>query len=177
MKGIKREISISKKAQIVIQVAAQETQEELEYSIEEPVSLCLQSVFEDPYKFVANFVLRRSKTECDLLFQRRKRLSKPVDSSGIGTVDVAGFGTRVAVWSLSNPQTRSLFLLDEPFKHLKGIESNIKVIQLVKEISKQLGLQIILVSDERAPIDEIEKGADRIFNITLVNGVSVVEVV
>lgn len=171
-----KEIRISKKAQVVIQVVAQETQEELEYRIAEPVSLCLRSVFPNPYEFVVDFCVRRDKTECDLLFKRKTRLSKPIESSGIGTVDVAGFGSRIAAWSLENPRTRNFLLLDEPFKHLKGIATNIKVIQVVKLLSEQLGLQVVMVSDERVPIKEIEKGADRIFNVTIKSGVSNVEV-
>lgn len=176
IKDLKREIRISKEAQTIIQVVAKETQQELEYRIAEPVSLCLSSVFDDPYEFIVDFVIRREKTECDLLFGRRGMTLKPVDASGIGNVDVAGFGTRVAVWSLSSPRSRPVLILDEPFKHLKGIEQNILVIQMVKTISVQLGLQIVMVSDERVPLKEIEKGADRIFYTKLVNGVSEVTV-
>lgn len=176
IKDLKREIKVSKEAQTIIQLVAKETQQELEYRIAEPVSLCLSSVFDDPYEFIVDFVIRREKTECDLLFGRRGMILKPVDASGIGNVDVAGFGTRVAVWSLSSPRSRPILILDEPFKHLKGIEQNIRVIQMVKTISKQLGLQIVMVSDERVPLKEIEKGADRIFYTKLVNGVSEVTV-
>ena len=176
IKGLQKEIIVSEKVQIIIQIVAKETQEELEYRLSELVSLCLKSVFPNPYEFVVEFNIRRGKTECDLLFKRNKQLLKPVDASGIGIVDVAAFGLRVAAWSLSKPRTRSVLILDEPFKHLKGIESNKKVIQMVKALSEQLGLQIIMISDERVPIEEIEKGADRIFEVSIKKGVSQVGV-
>jgi len=177
IKELKEEIIISEKAQVIIQIVAKETQEELEYRLSELVSLCLKSVFPNPYEFIVDFKIRRGKTECDLLFKRNRQLMKPVDASGIGTVDVAAFGLRIAAWSLSKPRTRNVLILDEPFKHLKGIESNKKVIQMVKTLSEQLELQIIMISDERIPIEEIEKGADRIFEISInKKGVSKVEV-
>ena len=176
IKKLKREVKISEKAQTIMQVVAQETQQELEYRISELVSLCLESVFKNPYKFVVNFEMRRGKTECDLLFERNGKQMKPVDASGVGTVDVAAFGLRIAAWSLSAPKTRNILIPDEPFKHLKGIETNRKVIQVVKQLSEELGLQIIMVSDERVPMEEIEKGADRIFEVSINNGVSKVEV-
>lgn len=173
---LKRQIIISEKAQAIHQIVARKTQGELEYRLSELVSLCLKSVFRNPYEFVVDFVVRRGKTECDLLFRRDGYLYKPVDASGIGAVDVGAFGTRVASWSLSKPRPRAVFILDEPFKHLKGIESNIKIIQVVKKLSESLGLQIIMVSDERVPIAEIKKGADRIFKVSIEDGVSSIEV-
>lgn len=177
IKELKREILISEKVQIIIQIVAKETQKELEYRLSELVSLCLKSVFPNPYEFVVKFKIRRGKTECDLLFKRNRKLLKPVDASGIGTVDVAAFGLRIAAWSLSKPRTRNVLILDEPCPHLKGIEANKKFIQMVKALSEQLILQIIMVSDERVPIEEIEKGADRIFEVSInKKGVSKVEV-
>jgi len=173
---LKKEIIISEKAQTIMQIVAQETQQELEYRIAELVSLCLESVFKNPYRFVVEFEMRRNKTECDLLFERNGKQMKPVDSSGVGAVDVAAFGLRIAAWSLSSPRTRNVLILDEPFKHLKGITPNQKIIQVVKQLSEELGIQIIMVSDERVPMEEIEKGADRIFEVSIEKGVSKVDV-
>lgn len=175
IKRLKKDLIISEKAQTIMQVVAQETQQELEYRISELVSLCLESVFKNPYKFVVNFEMRRGKTECDLLFERNGKQMKPVDASGVGAVDVAAFGCRVAAMSLSIPQTRPVLILDEPFKHLKGKIPNQKVIQVVKQLSEELGIQVIMVSDERVTIEEIEKGADRIFEVSIKNGISKVK--
>lgn len=176
IKHLKKEIVISEKAQVIMQIVAKKTQEELEYRLAELVSLCLESVFKNPYKFAVNFETRRGKTECDLRFSRNNKLLKPTESSGVGAVDIAAFGLRPAVWSLSKPKSRDFFGLDEPFKHLKGIEANRKAIQMVKQLSEELDLQILMVSDERVPIEEIEKGADKIFEVNLKDGVSIVKV-
>ena len=54
----------------------------------------------------------------------------------------------------------------------KGIIENRNAIQMMKEISERLRIQIISVSDERASLEEIGKGADRIFEIKIENDVS-----
>jgi len=66
-------------------------------------------------------------------------------------------------------------VLDEPAQNIKGDEANIKFIQMVKAVSERLGLQIIMVSDERVPLEDIEKGADKVFKVSIKNGKSVVK--
>lgn len=163
------------KAREIIRTVGLETQKQLEYHISSIVSLAEDSVFDDAYEFEAQFVERRNKTECDLFFKRGEHTMKPIDSSGLGAVDVAGFSLRVASWNMENPKSRAVIIMDEPFKHLKGFEQNVKVIAMVKQLSRKLGLQIIMVHDERVSFEEIEKGADKIFKVTKNRNVSKVE--
>ena len=157
------------KAQVIIQIVAQQTQQQLEYCISNVVSLALSSVFPiNPYEFVVRFEIRRGRTEADLFFKRNGELIHPLSSSGGGAIDIASFALRVTMWSMN--KTRNTLWLDEPFKHLKGREANRRAIQMVKEISDNLDLQIVMVSDERVAIEDIEKGADKIFTIVLKKG-------
>ena len=116
--------------------------------------MALEAVMVNPYELVLEFVERRNKTECDILFRRGERLRDPF-YAGLGAVDIASFALRIASWSMSDPKLRNVMVLDEPFKHLKGKEDNERAIQMVKQISEKLNLQIIMVSDERAPLDMI----------------------
>jgi ABC-type thiamine transport system ATPase subunit len=95
-----------------------------------------------------------------------------MDQGGLGAADVGGFALRIAAWCIQKEKTRPIMVLDEPFSHLKGIIENRNAIQMMKEISDRLGIQIISVSDERASLEEIGKGADRIFEIKIENDVS-----
>ena len=170
-----RNLRYHQQAKEIVRQVGLKTQQQLEWHISNLVSLALESVFEDPYEFEAQFVERRNKTECDLFFKRNEHYMKPVNSSGIGAVDVAGFALRIASWSMENPRTRPVLILDEPFKHLKGFNENVKVISMVKELSKKLNLQVIMVHDERVPLEEIEKGADKVFEVTMRKGISKVK--
>ena len=174
---LQKDIADTEIAQAIIQKVAKETQQELEYHISELCSLAMSAIFDDPYEVKIEFTEKRGRTEADIYFERDgERISKPLRSSGGGAVDVAAFALRMATWSLSKPRTRNVMILDEPFQHLKGDEPNQRAIQMVKEISDNLDLQVIMISDERVKKEEIVKGADRVFYVDQKNKVSKVEV-
>lgn len=160
-------IAGTEQAQIIIQIVASKTQNQLEYRLSEIVSLALAAVFEDPYKLKVNFVIQRGKTECVLLFERKGELFDPLFSSGGGAVDIAAMALRVAIWSLTQPKTRNVLILDEPFRFLsRGYQ--VKASLMLKELSEKLSLQIIMVSHSESLID----GADKVFRVTIKNGKS-----
>jgi len=169
LKGIRQE-----HAREIIREVALKTQEKLQYNISAVTTLALESVFENAYELVAEFVQRRNKTECDLYFKRDVNKIDPLSASGGGAVDVAAFALRVASWSMENPKSRPVLLLDEPFKHLKGEVANLRVLEMIKSISKKLGIQIIMVSDERIPREDIIANADKVFETKIRKGITTV---
>ena len=160
-------IADSEQAQAIIQLVAQKTQGELEYRLSEIVSLALAAVFEDPYKLKVNFVIQRGKTECVLLFEKNGETFDPLSSTGGGAVDIAAMALRVAIWSLTQPKTRNVLILDEPFRFLSK-EYQIKASLMLKELSEKLSLQIIMVSHSESLID----GADKVFRVSIKKGKS-----
>jgi len=146
------------------------TQKQLEYHLEEQVSLAMQAVFDDPYEFVVHFQEKRGKTEAELLFARRDMEFPPRGSAGGGSIDIAAFALRIAYWSMrQDKQVRPLLILDEPFSQLKGQDANLRALAMVQELSKRLDLQIIMISDERIPREDIIANADRVFHVTQSN--------
>ncbi|MDP1813220.1 MAG: hypothetical protein Q8K92_02105, partial [Leadbetterella sp.] len=156
-----RQVSFSEQAQVIIQAVSRQTQKQLEYRVGELVSLAQASVFDDPWSLKLDFVLRRGKTECDLHWQKSDgRGSGDIRyGGGGGEADVAALGLQFAMWSLQRPRTRNIMMLDEPLKFLKGGDLPERGALTIKEISKGLSLQILMVS--HIP-DQIE-GADQVF--------------
>jgi hypothetical protein len=177
IKKEKRNLRNAEDSLLIVQEVGKQTQSKLEYHISELVSMALNAVFDNPYEFKVEFIAKRNKTECELFFVRDGHKIKPLEASGYGVCDVAGFALRVALWTLQQPKTRNTFILDEAFKHLKGLEENKKVIQMIKMLSEKLGLQILMIHDERVPLSEIEKGADRIFEVGIKDGISKVNTI
>lgn len=161
LKHLQSELYSCEKARAIMQLVAKETQEQLEYKISELVSLALSAIFDNPYELVLEYEIKRGKTEANILFKRGKNTIKPILSSGGGAVDVAAFGLRVAIWSLSQPKTRNTIVLDEPTKHLsKGKnEYSVKFGKLLSELSKKLGIQFIIVTHD----EKITQYADKVF--------------
>lgn len=153
------------KARTVVQIVAEETQKKIEYQVSNLVSLALASVFLDPYEFKLKFVMRRNKTEADMLFIKNGHEGNPIEIAGGGALDVASFALRVAIWSIK--PTNNVLIQDEPFHFLSRNLQN-KCSQMIKKISQKLGIQFIIVSH----IPEITDAADKVFNVSYEDGIS-----
>lgn len=151
--SIKREKTAAEAKELVLSVA-KITQANIGDRISELVSLALAAIWEDPYEFIIDFVEKRGATEADLWFSREGNQIEPLAAAGGGVADVASIALRLAIWSLN--KTSPIFILDEPFRNLHGIELNEKASLMLKELSQQLGLQIIMAAAD----DNMVYGAD-----------------
>jgi DNA repair exonuclease SbcCD ATPase subunit len=137
----------TEKAKEVIREVGLRTQEQLQYHISDITSLALQAVFPDPYTLGVEFVQRRNKTECDIYFSRGESKVDPLTASGGGAVDVAAFALRIASWSLMRPHSRNVIILDEPMRFVSE-DLQEQASEMIKEVSKKLGIQFLLVTHE-----------------------------
>jgi ABC-type glutathione transport system ATPase component len=167
LKRTRRKLRQSEEAREIIREVGIKTQQELQYHISDIASLALDTVFNDPYELVVDFVQRRNKTECDLLFERDGTQVVPKEASGVGAVDIAAFALRIAAWSMRTPRSRNVILLDEPLKHLDTLRQP-RASEMIKKLSDQLGLQFIIITHE----DALTEHADKTFTVRLKNGVS-----
>jgi len=164
---LEREIIFSEKAQMIIQVVAKETQQQLESHISNLVTMALATVFEDPYTFKIKFIEKRNKTECELLLEKDGEEFDPLSATGGGIVDMVSFALRVALWNIAKPRSRNVLILDEPFRFISR-DLHPKAATLLKKISKELNLQIIMVSHSLDLIAE----ADKVFEVSIKGGVT-----
>ena len=157
-----RSLRQHEQAKEIIRTVGQKTQEQIQFHIEDVVSMALDAVFVDPYKFAVEFVQRRNKTECDLYFVRDGNKVDPLTASGVGAVDVAAFALRIASWSMSTPHSNNVIILDEPFRFLSENYQEQAGLML-KEISLKLGIQIILITHNAT----LASCADKTFNVSI----------
>ena len=167
-KSLKKEQKAGEEGLIILQTVALETQKKLEYRMSNLVTTALSSVFPNPPEFLTKIVIKRNKTECDLLFKELKEETKPLDSSGGGPLDVASFALRISYWNLKGG--RPVFILDEPFRYVSH-NLQAKVSQMVHELSERLGLQFIIISHQ----EDAVAYADRVFNVKKVGNESIVK--
>ena len=171
----RRELRYAEKAQVLVQITAQETQDLLRYQLSELPKLAMQSVFDNAYDFDVSFEIKRSKVEVDFWFVRDGASISPKDNTGLGAVDIAGMALRPALWSMRSPRNRASIWLDEPFKHLKGAEANKRALNILSEICKPRpdqnwpGIQIVMIADERASREDILEASDSVFEFTMRN--------
>ena len=164
-----KELHNHEKANEIIKEVSLQTQGQVSYHISDITSLALEAVFNNPYELDVEFVQRRNKTECDLLFSRDGHQMDPIDGSGVGAIDIAAFALRIAVWSMQTPRSRNTIILDEPFKSLDNHTDRLeRASKVIKELSDRLGLQFIIITHKSV----LTEYADKIFTIKLKKGVS-----
>lgn len=157
-------------AREIIREVGIQTQQQLSFHISDITSLALDAVFDNAYELKVDFVQRRNKTECDLLFVRDGQELDPLSASGGGAVDVAAFALRIASWSMQNPKSRPVIILDEPLRFLSEGHQE-KASQMIKEISQKLGIQFIVITHNKT----LTTYADKVFEVTNRKGKSKVE--
>lgn len=162
-----KKLTAYEEAREIVRTVGLKTQQQLQYHISDITSLALETVYDEPYQLVAEFVQRRNKTECDLYFTRNGNFIDPMDASGGGVVNIASFALRVASWSMQQPQSRNVLVLDEPFLNVSA-DLRPRVGEMIKQISQKLNLQIIMVSHS----EELIEAADKIFRVTIRKGIS-----
>jgi len=167
IKILKQQLSDHEKAREIIREVGLITQKQLQVHISDIVSLALEAVFPDPYTFEVDFIERRNRTECDLLFSRNGEKINPITASGGGVVDVASFALRVASWSMAIPHSRNTLILDEPFRYL-STELLPYAGEMLKQLSKELEIQIIMVTHS----EELMENADKTFEVCQMKGIT-----
>lgn len=161
----KEELNVSlqdhEEALTIIKQVGQKTQEKLQYHISDITSLAMEAVLDTPYKLSVQFVERRNKMECDLLFEDPDgQYVDPLTAAGGGVVDIASFALRNASWSMQTPKTRPTIILDEPLRFLDKSKHE-KASEMIKQLSEKLGIQFIIITHE----EKLTEAADRVFNV------------
>lgn len=157
------------KARAVVAEAGKFTQSYLKEYIESMVTTALQAVFEEDYKFIIDFDIKRNKPEASLKLLIRGEEVDPSNSVGGGVLDIVSFILRIVLWSIRNPQSTNVIILDEPAKFLHGHID--KAIKMMKDISNKLNIQFIIVSQ----IPEISESADKVWEVTHDGKISIVK--
>ena len=158
------EIITTEKAKLIIQHVAKKTQDKLRAYIEEPVTLAMAAVFDDPYSLRMDIVERRGRTECDFKWVRGgQEYDDLLFSDGGGLVDVGAFALQVSILGFMRNQSRPLLILDEPLKWLKGGDYPERGALMINEVAKELGVTVLMVSH----VPEQKAGADKLFYFSL----------
>jgi hypothetical protein len=145
LKQAKQEERDCAEAQAILQQVAQLVQEKAHERITGVVSMCLASVFTNPYTFHIKFERKRGKTEARLYFMRDGYEFSSADHQVEGGVlDVAAFALRLSCLVLTQPPLRRVLILDEPFRNVNGKGNRERVRKMLQTLPGKLGVQIIM---------------------------------
>lgn len=156
----------TERARDVMNTVLMLTQQKVKDYIEEIVSLALSSVYGESYAFRLDISVKRNQSEAVPQIIEDGIPYLPRDDSGGGVVDVASIGLRFALWALERPRKAKIFLLDEPAKFTGSLLG--RFAEMLKEISRLMGIQIIMVSHDSS----LSEVADKTYTVRKEKGVS-----
>lgn len=141
--SLKQDYEDAQKARLVIIETAQEIQTKVQHTIGDLVTMALEAIFPEPYKFTLDFVTKRNHTECEIWLERGGERSKPVDSVGGGVLDIMSLACRIAFWVLEKP--RGLLVLDETCKFVSADYRPLAA-EMIRSLAGKLDLQVIMTT-------------------------------
>lgn len=159
-----REMTATEEALAVVQMVAQQTQDQIRYHITDLGTMALQAVFGDDIQLDLQFTEQKGKTTANLGFLRGDgKVTNPLDSDSGGAADIAAFALRCSLWAMKRPRTRALMVLDEPFKNINdpSREMHRLAAEMVREVSRKLGIQFLIVT----MVQELEEVADLVVEV------------
>lgn len=170
---VSKQIAIEE-AQTFIQLVAEQTQEQLKFNLQDIVQLVLDAVFPEKYKFDIDFTIERNRTVARLIYKTTdgKNELNPIRQNGGGIVDLTAFALRIALWSIG--KTDNVIILDEPLKNLQPQELNKLGFEVIRNLSKKLGLQFIIVNNSVGSENLLDI-SDKIFDVSMKDGISIVK--
>ena len=164
--------AVAESARDVVSEVLVLTQRQVKGYLEEVVSLALSAVYGDDHGLELEFGVKRNQSEVTPWVVRGGDRFSTRDEVGGGVLDVASLGMRLGMYALSQPRPAPLLVLDEPAKFLSR-DRQAAFGRMIREMSRRLGIQVILVSHSEAIIDQ----ADRAYRVVQEDGVSRAEVV
>jgi DNA repair ATPase RecN len=150
--------------------AARIVQDSLATKLSGIVTKAINTVFEEDFQFVAEFIERRNVSECDLYIKKDNHSYDILDSIGGGVADVCSVTLQLAFILLSD--VSRVLIVDEVARHLSAPMQD-RFAQVLTHLAKEFGFTIIMVTHAPA----FAREAARVFEVSQRNGESRVKLI
>ncbi len=154
------------KARWILAEVTKKTQINFKNQVEKLTTIALKSVFNADYEFKLLFETKRNKMEARAVILENGVEFEPKNEMGGSILDLISFMLQITFIFLEKPSKRKVIILDEPFRFLGELKS--KAGKMLKEISIELGIQIIFVTHD----DILSEVAGTIYHVTKDNNIS-----
>lgn len=156
-----RQRDVAVKARWVLTEVATTTQENFKKEVESLVTMATQSVFDRPFIFELEAGRRGDRLIYIPIVLEKGKRRELEDDMGSSIIDIISFALRIVLWELEEPRSRNTFGLDEPMKWVGTGEELILAGQMLKTISHELNIQLIIITHE--PL--LAEFADTAYNV------------
>jgi len=169
---LEKEYKDVEEAQKIIEVAAKRIFKRILISFEDLVSESISNVMGKEYNFHIDFKKKHGNASAEIYLEDQDgNVHDAIDGVGGGVVDIESISLRISMWAVSQKNIRPIFILDEPFKNLSS-RYRPGMCEVLRNLADKLKIQFVIVTHE----DELIGIADKVFNVTAEDGVSIVTV-
>ena len=135
------------KARFILSEVARLTQENFQAKVEGLITMAIRSVFDRDFQFKLMLERKRNKLECRPVIIEDEHEYNPEQDMGGGLIDVISFAWRIVLWTMEQPRSRNVIVLDEPMKNMGDLVSLGG--KMLKEISNKLNIQLIIITHDQ----------------------------
>jgi len=150
----------------VITSLADEARQNFKIEVDRLVTLAIKSVFSENFGFDLQMTIKNNRLQClptiTETVDGETTTYTPKDDMGGSILDSIGFAFRILLQKFGREKTRKILLLDEPMKNTGHGELLTKAGGMLTELSKSLGLQLILITHDQ----ELAEIGDRVWQVT-----------
>jgi len=165
---VKKNLKNNLKAREIINKVVDITHHNLKERIDSLVTLAVKSVFDRNFTFELFMQKKYNRIICTPIIKEDGNEYFPKDEMGVGIIDIISLALRVVLWSIEDPRSRNIFVLDEPMKFVgKGVILK-RVGKILSELSSRLAFQLLIVTHER----ELSEISDRAYHVEYANKMS-----
>lgn len=140
--------------QAMLQDTINEIQNTLKIFIDDINQQALDIVFPG-YTFTMEFSTKNNVSHAGIYVENNGRKQKPMDSNGGGLGNVIALCSQMAAKKMSF--TRNVIFADQPMKDLSKGSKEELAMEMLKIITKDMGIQYIMISHEDAQINAADK--------------------
>jgi DNA repair exonuclease SbcCD ATPase subunit len=168
LKAIEKDINLINKSKQFLIDFSEFSRDSIKSKIEGLANTALKAIFTDR-KLVFRIIGDKQKRGLyyNLYVETDGTLTPLEDASGGGVYDIVSLSLRVSFLKFFEGSLRQTMLLDEPFKNLDQ-ERVVLAVEWLKMISKQMGMQFIIVTHISALIERADSG----YSFKIVDGVT-----
>jgi len=146
--------------QVMFQEAINSIQSKLKVFIDDINQQALDITFPG-YKFHMDFSIKNNVSHAGIYVENNGKTQKPLDSNGGGLGNVIALCSQIGSKKMTH--TRDVIFADQPMKDVSQGNKEKLVMEMLKTITKDMGIQYIMISHIDSQIDT----ADKIINVEI----------
>lgn len=152
--GANERLLVAVETQAYIQEKAREIQIQLKVFLDKINQTAIDLAFPG-YTFSVDFSIKNDATCADIFIENGGRKQKPLDDNGGGLANIIAMCSQMAAKKMGS--TRNTIIADQPMKDLSKGEKENLAMEMLRQVTGDMGIQYIMISHLTSQINAADK--------------------